>query len=1100
MTQIDFLFFGPPCFRVNGAAVRISRRKAVALAVYLAVTGKPCSREKLATMFWPESDQARSRASLRKALSLMTKALGKSWLSIDRATIAFVPHENLQVDVNRFLELAAVVPRKKDEAGWDSPKQIKSEQIKALEEAAQICKRSFLSGFFLKDAPDFEDWQMEQSERLGRRAVEVLEYLARSGMNRGAYSQALSHARQLAALDPLDEGAHRLLIRLYAKTGQPGLAVRQYEKCKTLLAKELGVLPEDETRALGERIRKSGRNGEIRSAAALPRTRLPVRSTRFVGRKDEIKALAGLLAGHEVRLLTLSGQGGVGKTRLALEFAETLMDCFPHGVFFIGMVGLRSTSELAGELLKALGLDSDRKTGLEDQIFNFLRYREVLLVMDNFEHLPQGRGLVMELLEQAPFLKILVTSRIRLMLEGEHLFPVSDLSRPRSPLSGREKAAAIGRAEETWDALALFLSAAGRVRPDVKLDRNNFQAISRICDLTGGMPLALILAAGWMDVFPPEKIADKIQESLDFLRTDIRDMPERHQSIPAVFDTSWSCLAKEEKDLLMKLAAFQHSFTLEAVSRVTGLDPETAAPRTTGLARKSLLRADPETGRFEMHPLLRQYAGKHLSASGLEDEILDAHKHHYLDLARENEHGLIGETMMACRRNMDAEFPNIRQAWQRAVDQKDIFALIRAAKGVYIYFDMHTRYHESKALFQPAKTLVMEMAGTKPCPEMAMILLCRLDMAAKERLTARQASELKDMAGQCLRAADKQKDRSGRAFPLLLMGAVAQKEKAWDKAIRLFGLSLKAYPGIEQAFWVTVRMGLCRQAQGRMDKAIEYFRQGHKAGSVAGDEIKKAWTLCNIGICEVGKGNLESGHLRLQAAADAFDRIRAPLGMIAAYEELGLISLLKGDLAEAEALTDLVLDISEDLGLALSRFKNTLALKGVISIAAGRPGRAENFLIRARENGQPFFMASLGMTFLACLKKDPAFARFHLGSAADALPSVHKPHLNLLHLLARAWVWVAAGQDLQAAETLGLICHHPLNPSGLFRVWDLPGQILGQLKSRMEPADFDSAWDRGVSRKKPVFIDHFPKPGPPGPPLSKSVPGAGKKSSPHPGL
>ncbi|BBO90561.1 AfsR/SARP family transcriptional regulator [Desulfosarcina ovata] len=1050
MTQIEFLFFGPPCFRVNGTAVKIGRRKAVALAAYLAVTGKVHSREKLATMFWPESDPARSRASLRKALWLMAKTLGTSWLSIDRETIGFVPHANLQVDVNRFLECAAVLPQKEGEVGENRPEPFQPERINALEEAAQICKRSFLSGFSLNDAPDFEDWQLEQAEYLKGRAAEVLGFLARFGINRGTYSQAVSHARQLVALDPLDEGAQRLLIRLYEKAGHPGLAIRQYEKCKALLEKELGVLPEDKTTALGERIRNTNRDGQINSDNAPPRTNLPARSTCFVGRKDDINALVGKITAPEVRLLTLTGPGGIGKTRLALELAEILMNCFPDGVFFIGMAGLRTPGELAGELLKALGPESDRKTGLEGQIVNFLRHRKALLVMDNFEHLAEGGGLVLTLLEQAPNLNILVTSRIRLMLEGEHLFPVPDLSRP--PLSGREKAVAICRAEETWDAVALFLSAARRVRPTVKLDADNFQAVSRICDLTGGMPLALILAAGWMDVFPPEKIADRIRESLDFLRTDIRDMPERHQSILAVLDTSWTCLSKEEKDLLMKLAAFRHSFTLEAVSRVMEIEPETAVRRTTGLARKSLLRADPETGRFEMHPLLRQYAGKRLSASGLEDEVLDAHKHHYLDLARDNEPGLIGERMLACREKMDAEFPNIRQAWFRAVDQQDLFALIRAVKGVYVYFDMHTRYHESKALFQPAKTLVMEMAGAEPCPDMALIPLCWLDMATTERLAARQASELKDRAGQWLRLAVKRKDRSGRAYALLLMGAVAQKEKAWDKAIRLFGLGLKAYPGIERAFWVTVRMGLCRQAQGRMDKAIEYFRQGHKAGTEAGDEIKKAWTLCNIGICEVGKGNLESGQPPLQAAADAFDRIRAPIGMMTAYEELGLISLLNGDLARADSLTDRVLDIAKDLGLALPRFKNALALKGLISIAADHPRRAETFLIQAQEGGQPLFMAHLGMTFLACLTKDPANARFHLEAADKTLPSVHKPHLNLLYLLARAWVWVAAGQDLQAAEALGAVYHHPLYPVGLFRVWNLPGQLLGRLKSGMAPS------------------------------------------------
>ena len=312
------------------------------------------------------------------------------------------------------------------------------------------------------------------------------------------------------------------------------------------MEKELGVLPEDETRDLGEGIRETNRKGEVKSTPA--RSRLPAQSTPFVGRKDEIKVLAERMAAPEVRLLTLTGQGGIGKTRLALELAKTIMDCFSHGVFFIGIAGLRSTDELEGELVKALELASDKKTGRKGQIFNFLRHRNVLLVMDNFEHLPEAGGLVLNLLAQAPFLKILVTSRTRLKLEGEHLFRVSDLSRPNALVSGNEKAVDLRRIEETWDAVALFFSAAQRVRPDVKLNSDNFQAISRICNLTGGMPLALILAAGWMDVFPPGKIAENIQENLDFLRTDIRDMPKRHQSITAVLETSWSCLTQKEKN------------------------------------------------------------------------------------------------------------------------------------------------------------------------------------------------------------------------------------------------------------------------------------------------------------------------------------------------------------------------------------------------------------------------------------------------------------------------------------------------------------------------------------------------------------------------
>ena len=307
MAKLKLHFLGAPCFTLDGAPIRIGRRKAVALAAFIAITGKSHSRERLADLFWPEHDPNLARSSLRRTLSVMTKALGKFWLAIDRDYIGFMPHEDLWVDVRRFRELTA-----------DSSSMPVS--VAALEEAAGLYGNSFLAGFSLEDSPGFDDWQFEQAEELCRERALVLERLSEIHMQSGEYPRAIRQARNWVEADPLNEAAHRRLIELYLQTGQRGSALRQYEKCKGLLEKELGVQPDERTSALAVEIRTQ--QPPAKHAISLPLTNLPAQSTCFVGRKQELKTLVARMNNTEVRLLTLTGPGGIGKTRLALEAAN----------------------------------------------------------------------------------------------------------------------------------------------------------------------------------------------------------------------------------------------------------------------------------------------------------------------------------------------------------------------------------------------------------------------------------------------------------------------------------------------------------------------------------------------------------------------------------------------------------------------------------------------------------------------------------------------------------------------------------------------------------------------------------------------------------
>ncbi|MBI9079883.1 MAG: hypothetical protein JEY79_09105 [Pseudodesulfovibrio sp.] len=1042
MAKLIFQFFGSPCFKLNGAAVRIGRRKVVALAAYLAITGKRHSREKLADLFWPEYDHDKARSSLRRTISVMTKELGRFWFVIDGDTLQFIPHEDIWVDVVWFQNLV-------DQASSDS------ESMLALEKTVSMYTDPFLAGFNLKDAPDFEDWQFEQTEDLYRKACSVLEQLTQRGIDRREYSKAIAHAQSWVALAPLNETVHKQLIRLYCQTEQQVFAFRQYEKCQNLLKKELGIEPDMETASLVASIGK--RPFVLKQQFSSPLTSLPNQSTRFIGRKKEIKALIEQLSAPETRLLTLTGAGGIGKTRLALEAAAAMKDRYPQGIFFIPLVDISSVENLVSYLITILELCPDEKSKPFDQLLGFLGSQKCLLVLDNAEHLPELGELVSKLMSHTSGLKVLVTSRARLMLEGEHLFSLSGLSFPGISLAEIKKDSILSL-EKQYDAVALFLSGARRIRPEIKPTIANYHGICRICNLTQGMPLALILAAGWVEMFPPDKIADEIKNSIDFLKAETEGITPCHRSIRAVFDSSWNWLPKDEKKMFMKLSIFKDGFTVDAVSAVTGVRLDLTIFILSSLVQKSMLKTDPETGRFEIHPLLRQYTLEKFSDYGSKEEVMDAYEQYYLDIVHENENRLAGSEMLICRQSMDADFANIRQAWLRAVGHENLAALNRAVTGLYVYFDMHTRYHDGEALFRPAKELLLNSSGISLDSNLGLIYLCWFDMYAEnmafevKALSSQQAFQEIKMAAQAwYQSTEKEIDGRAKGFALLLLGAIAHKQKQHLKAIDLLSLGLETNPQMEHSFWVTMRIGMCWKALENTNQAIRSFNDCYELGRNLGDEIKRAWSLYNIGSTEISIGNLEKAESCLRLACESFDRINAPMGIINSCDELGFISFFKGDFSLAATLVDQTIKISKDLNFDPSRYQKALALKGLILIATGDFDQGDVCLRKVLHVDISDFIANLGMAFLFCSKGNILAAEHHLKVTASRFFSVQKPQLNVLRLLVSASVAAQAGDNEKACELVNLTFHHPCCPVELLKTWAFFDDLVLKLKSRMTP-------------------------------------------------
>ena len=351
--------------------------------------------------------------------------------------------------------------------------------------------------------------------------------------------------------------------------------------------------------------------GPVTAARPTPQN-WPAARTPFFGRREELAEIARLLADPACRLLTLLGPGGTGKTRLALEAAHRLLANTPatlsDGVFFVPLAPLNRFDQLVPAIANAVGFSFCADQSPSDQLLDYLRARRLLLVLDNCEHLLDDATacLLVDLLNSAPGLALLATSRTKLNVVGEQVFFVSGLQAP-GPEAGEETlpAAALGR----YSALQLFQQAARRVRPDFSVTTENLADVVRICRLVDGMPLAIELASAWVEMLPTGEIAAEIERSLDFLESNLRDLPERHRSLRAVFVSSWALLTDEEREALQGLSIFRGNFTRQAAETVSGASLRTLL----GLVNKSWLQpVSGRDGRYQIHPLLRQYASARL--------------------------------------------------------------------------------------------------------------------------------------------------------------------------------------------------------------------------------------------------------------------------------------------------------------------------------------------------------------------------------------------------------------------------------------------------------------------------------------------------------
>jgi predicted ATPase/DNA-binding NarL/FixJ family response regulator len=419
---------------------------------------------------------------------------------------------------------------------------------------------------------------------------------------------------------------------------------------------------------------------------------LPAQPTPFVGRAAELADIHRLLADPTCRLLTLLGPGGMGKTRLALEAAGCVT--YPDGVYFVPLQAVSAPEYIVMATADAVGIPLFQGGEPWQQVQNALRDKCLLLVMDNFEHLLEGAGLVSELLAAAPDVKILATSREALNLQEEWLYTVAGMAYPGSP-------AADSGALEDYSAVRLFAQSARRQRPDFSLEDER-DGVLRICGLVEGMPLGLELAAAWVRSLSCCEIADEIERGLDFLETHSRNMPARHRSMRAVLEHSWRLLTPAEQDTFKRLSVFRGGFTREAAQAVS----DASLRLLSALVDKSLLRWDAAGGRYDLHELVRQYGAEQLAATPEHER--DAHDRHctyYAGWLNGLWPVLQGEGQKAGFEQIDTELKNIRAMWEWAIAERREADLNAALHSLWYYYDTRSLYREGEAAFERAAAI-----------------------------------------------------------------------------------------------------------------------------------------------------------------------------------------------------------------------------------------------------------------------------------------------------------------------------------------------------------------------------------------------------------
>ncbi|OGC43568.1 hypothetical protein A2Y85_05490 [candidate division WOR-3 bacterium RBG_13_43_14] len=638
----------------------------------------------------------------------------------------------------------------------------------------------------------------------------------------------------------------------------------------------------------------------LRSLSARPNN-LPVQNTPFMGRDRELEDIKRLLDDPKCRLLTLIGTGGTGKTRLAIQAAAERLERFPQGVYFVPLTALRSADLIASAIAEAMNFKFYTRENEKIQLANYLREKEMVIILDNFEHVVEGAGIIADILNAAPGVKIMVTSRELLNLKGEWVFQVEGLNVPKTPTVEIEG----------YSAVQLFLYNARRIDTDFSLKKKEeVVSVTKICQLVGGLPLGIELASSWLRSLSCREIAQEIEKSLDFLSTVMRDVPERHRSMRAVFDYSWNLMNAEEKRVLKRLSVFRGGFSREAATKVTGASLTVLSL----LLDKSLIRRNPE-GRYDILEMVRQYASEKINENPDEEkDIRQKHCLYYTDLLDDYQARIIFTEQHTILLGIMSDLENYRSAWQTAITDNMPVQIDHALASLAVFYEVNGLYREGEKMFSEA----LAMVETDQKLEADQIIAGRL-MARLATFLYRlgQYSEARSMLEISLVIFRKSGSKDDNAFALNLMGNVENLLSNYKPAKLYYQESLMLYEELNIAWGIQGaynNLGVIEYCNEKYDDAQKLFDKCLKICEQAGYKRGIATALGNTGLVLQGQGKYKESIDVFVQSLEIEKEVNNVTGIASSYHNLGLTYATSGDYVKAREYYEMALNIRRDIG------------------------------------------------------------------------------------------------------------------------------------------------------------------------------------------
>ncbi len=725
------------------------------------------------------------------------------------------------------------------------------------------------------DAP----WAETEVARLEELRTAAMEDRVEAELALGHHGSVISELETAVAVWPLRERLQAQLILALYRCGRQADALRAFGALRRMLAEELGIDPSPELRRLEEAILlqkpeldwlpPERRGSLVSEPAALPANNLPAPVSSFVGRHAELRALRALLP--STRILTLTGTGGVGKTRLALALAAEVLSDYPDGVWVVELAGTRDGSLVPNQIRAALELGEAMGNSLET-ILHHLRRRHLLLVLDNCEHLLHSIASVVEaLLRACPNLQVLITSRERLRVEGETVWVVPSLSLPAqaSPLEPVERS----------DAMSLFLTRVAAARGSDALSETDKQAAADICRRLGGIPLALELSAAWANVLSLEDMVARLGDRLAVLGKSSRSAPERHRTLRAAVDSTYDAVSELERCLFDRLSVFAGGFTADAAEQVCADAPvpqRRIFELLVALTEKSLVsvgRRD-TTSRYALLEPLRHYGAEKLRQRGEEGQVANRHLDWAVSFAESAETGLKGPDVRRWLVLVDDEYDNLQTALWWAEYRRRHELGLRLMVGIFRYCEMRGRVGEGRATLE-------RLLSAAP--------------AVDPRLRARALAAASALAFI-------QNDPDAAKSLAQSAAAAAETTGSADEIAAAY-----------------LALGAAGSLRGDLARARQCHRQALISARTANDRTLLATALVNLGNVTMEQGDLVQARPLLEEAVVIRRAIGNPASVGRSLSYLGVHAHRDGRLNEARRLFEesvrALRDVGDDRGL-----------------------------------------------------------------------------------------------------------------------------------------------------------------------------------------